>query len=107
MKGKILEEVLSHRPDRTLYHYTNQAGLLGIIRSRQIWATHTQYLNDTREFLHAVQMMSHELTVSRAAHGDESVRDVLEAMDKGLPELLVSNDEKRAALREMWESVRD
>lgn len=107
MKMKILEEVLSQRPVGPLYHYTDQAGLLGIIRGKQIWATHTQYLNDTREFLHAVQMMREELTVSRAAHGDENVRDVLEAMDKDLPEPQVSSDEERAALREMWESVRD
>jgi hypothetical protein len=107
MKRKILEEVLSHRPDGPLYHYTKQAGLLGIIRKKEIWATHTQYLNDTREFLHAVQLIRDELTVARAAHGDETVRDALEAMGRGLPEPEVSNDEKRAALREMWESVGD
>src|ERR1035437_2499175 len=105
MKRKILNEVLSHRPDGPLYHYTKQAGFLGIIRSKQIWATHTQYLNDTREFLHAVQVLRKELTLSRAAHGDETVRDVIGAMDSGLPAPQVTNDEKRAALREMWESV--
>jgi hypothetical protein len=46
---------------KTLYHYTTQTGLLGIIRDRQIWATHTQYLNDRREFLHAVDLVRGEI----------------------------------------------
>jgi len=33
-----------------LYHYTTQNGLLGIIESNSIWATHAGYLNDASEF---------------------------------------------------------
>lgn len=44
-----------------LYHYTTQTGLLGIINDRRIWATHTQYLNDRREFLHAVDLVRGEI----------------------------------------------
>lgn len=36
-------------PQGLLYHYTTQAGLIGILRSKSIWATHFQYLNDTSE----------------------------------------------------------
>jgi hypothetical protein len=32
-----------------LYHYTDQKGLLGILDSKSIWATHFRYLNDTSE----------------------------------------------------------
>jgi hypothetical protein len=32
-----------------LYHYTNQMGLLGILKDKCIWATHLRYLNDTSE----------------------------------------------------------
>jgi Protein of unknown function (DUF2971) len=60
-KRAILNDVLSRKPNGTLYHYTTQAGLLGIIESRQIWATHTQYLNDRREFLHAVDLVREEI----------------------------------------------
>lgn len=45
----------------TLYHYTDQAGLLGIIESKTIWATHTQFLNDTKEFIHAVDIINDEI----------------------------------------------
>jgi hypothetical protein len=60
-KRAIFNNVLSRKPDKPLYHYTTQAGLLGIIKSRQIWATHTQYLNDRREFLHAVDLVREEI----------------------------------------------
>ncbi|SRR6266436_1931698 len=59
-KRNILNDVLTREPDKPLYHYTTQTGLLGIIKSRQIWATHTQYLNDRREFLHAVDLVREE-----------------------------------------------
>ncbi len=60
-KRAILNDVLSRKPDKPLYHYTTQSGLLGIIRTRTIWATHTQYLNDRREFLHAVDLVREEI----------------------------------------------
>lgn len=36
-------------PTTTLFHYTDMAGLLGILRERRIWATHFQFLNDREE----------------------------------------------------------
>ncbi|KJF18043.1 DUF2971 domain-containing protein [Acidithrix ferrooxidans] len=32
-----------------LYHYTTASGLIGIIQSGQLWATHRQFLNDSSE----------------------------------------------------------
>jgi hypothetical protein len=38
------------RDDRfSMYHYTTAAGLIGIIESNVIWATHACFLNDTEE----------------------------------------------------------
>jgi len=36
----------------TLHHYTNQAGLEGILRSQSLHATHYKYLNDASEMIH-------------------------------------------------------
>jgi hypothetical protein len=36
-------------PEGLLFHYTDQNGLLGILESKSIWATHIRYLNDTSE----------------------------------------------------------
>jgi len=38
----------------TVYHYTSLNGLLGIVKNRSLWATHTSYLNDSTEFFHAL-----------------------------------------------------
>lgn len=35
--------------EELLYHYTTQAGLLGILDTGKIWATHVRYLNDASE----------------------------------------------------------
>ncbi|ARO88754.1 DUF2971 domain-containing protein [Nitrosospira lacus] len=37
-----------------LYHYTSQTGIIGIIQSRSIWATHAMALNDSSEFFHSL-----------------------------------------------------
>jgi hypothetical protein len=58
---EILDKILSELPKVPLYHYTTQEGLLGIIRNREIWATHHQCLNDIREFVHAKEMLREEL----------------------------------------------
>ncbi|MGE6320057.1 DUF2971 domain-containing protein [Pseudomonas oryzihabitans] len=42
----------------TLYHYTDQAGFLGIMQSRQLWATKIQYLNDSNEYKLALGIAS-------------------------------------------------
>ncbi len=37
-----------------LYHYTSLNGILGILRSNSVWATHASYLNDASEFFHGL-----------------------------------------------------
>ncbi len=38
-----------------LYHYTSLEGLLGIINSQSMWASHCEYLNDSSEYKHALE----------------------------------------------------
>jgi len=42
---------------KTLYHYTNAEGLLGIVDSGTVWATHSAYLNDASELQYAIGLM--------------------------------------------------
>jgi hypothetical protein len=37
----------------TLFHYTTESGLYGILRSQQLWATHYAYMNDSEELRRA------------------------------------------------------
>lgn len=44
-----------------LYHYTTQIGFLGILDTSKIWATQIQYLNDTKELQHAIDIAKTEI----------------------------------------------
>ena len=43
-------------PNGPLYHYTSQEGLMGILSSGAIWATHVLCLNDYTEYVHALEI---------------------------------------------------
>jgi hypothetical protein len=53
-------------PPNFLYHYTGQAGLLGIIKTGELWATKIQYMNDATEFGLALTMARKELDATLA-----------------------------------------
>jgi Protein of unknown function (DUF2971) len=50
-------------PPDILYHYTTGSGLLGIVENHSLWATKIQYMNDTSELSHALNMMRTRLSV--------------------------------------------
>jgi hypothetical protein len=54
-----IKELHSARPlPKTLYHYTDAAGLKGIVESGVLRATHISFMNDASEYLHAVSLLS-------------------------------------------------
>lgn len=61
-----------------LWHYTTTDGLLGIINTRQIWATDAQYLNDTRELVEGAERLAAEASTALAdpAPSSSRVRDL-------------------------------
>lgn len=78
---EVLSEFLSEMPNVTLYHYTTQQGLLGIIRTREIWATHHQCLNDVKEFVHAKGVFCEEL--AKTSPADPLVNAMCETLEDG------------------------
>ena len=84
---RILER---ERPGR-LYHYTTTAGLLGIIQQKEIWATHSQYLNDLREFRHALEIAQEELRAMRAASQDADRSCTLQQMEENTTGIEIAN----------------
>ena len=67
-----IDSFFSPTADRTLYHYTGIRGLLGIVDSRSVWASHIYYLNDSKEILHACEVLG------RLLSANESVVDATE-----------------------------
>jgi len=49
VKMKTIDEILNTNPDRILYHYTRLDGLLGIVKSKSLWASNIYYFNDASE----------------------------------------------------------
>jgi len=56
-----LERVLAAEPPTLLFHYTSPAGLIGITKEKQVWATNIRYMNDAKEVGHAVDYAKHLL----------------------------------------------
>jgi hypothetical protein len=52
-----LANLISKNPPQIVYHYTDINGLLGIIESDCIWATHVSRLNDSSEYLHGIKVV--------------------------------------------------
>ncbi|HMD71082.1 MAG TPA: DUF2971 domain-containing protein [Bryobacteraceae bacterium] len=71
--------VPSEAQEMTLYHYTTQTGLLGIITSREVWATHHQCLNDPKEFVHAKELFREEL----ASRGPSPITEAMQRTLQG------------------------
>ena len=80
-----VKEILFRQPPEILYHYTGQEGLLGIVRAKEIWASHTQYLNDQQEFRYAIEIVRDELSqmVQRA---DTQTRPFVDEMNQAMRE---------------------
>jgi Protein of unknown function (DUF2971) len=47
---------LETTPTKPLCHYTSQTGLIGILKSKAMWATDAGYLNDSQEVIYAVNL---------------------------------------------------
>ena len=59
--GKLDNYYVNIPPPPQLFHYTNGAGFLGILQTKELWATDTRFLNDRQELLYAKNLISSEL----------------------------------------------
>jgi hypothetical protein len=46
---------------KPLYHYTSLSSLIGIAKNRELWASHVYYLNDSKEIIHACELLDKTL----------------------------------------------
>ena len=44
-------------PPELLFHYTDAAGIQGIVTKDELWASHVEYLNDAQEFRYARELV--------------------------------------------------
>jgi len=68
-----------------LHHYTSAVGLEGILRSRSLWATDTDFLNDWQEIHYAAKPLigSNERTFARTIRPTILVRPMTTDRPRG------------------------
>src|SRR5260370_11711331 len=57
--------------DLLLYHYTDLAGLLGILKRHDLWLTHSRYLNDAEEMIHGTTVARKVIEQALAAQAHD------------------------------------
>jgi hypothetical protein len=61
MAESLIEALSRERPSTTLFHYTSQRGLLGILETKALWASSIHYMSDAAELSHALDWVRVEL----------------------------------------------
>jgi len=81
-----LDQLADIGPPERLGHYTDAGGALGILRNGAIWASHIRFLNDAREFAHAVEIARRYVQdLERMASGPFPLRTSLLAQLEAMP----------------------
>ena len=57
-QGAPLPSTVCSNGERVLYHYSNYYGLTGIVSSKAIWCSQIQYLNDSGELRHGLDILA-------------------------------------------------
>lgn len=60
-----------------LYHYTGVVGLLGILEKNEIWTSNIHFLNDSKEFNHAIECAKQILRIELDKAGVVDSKDSL------------------------------
>ncbi|MEQ6352810.1 DUF2971 domain-containing protein [Ralstonia pseudosolanacearum] len=82
---KAFDQLLNRKPDSpTLFHYTTPGGLIGIVESKSIWATHIRFLNDSMEFRHALKLASEVIENLTTAEENIDRHEGLRRMREGI-----------------------
>ena len=71
-------------PKDGFYHYTSPDALIGILKNKELWASHTLFLNDAMEVKHGIQV-AQELIAQRLISEEDGVAHTfLEIMQDAL-----------------------
>ena len=90
------------------YHYTDSAGLLGLVSNHRFWATNTAFLNDPSEGLHALDIAKEALLQRANSTNSEGIgalfakeasRKIARSVDT---ELYVTSFSRHADLLSQW-----
>lgn len=73
-------------PPETIYHYTTQKGILGIVPTRSMWATQAHFLNDKNEVFLTFKLLEIELSrlvgESQSSHHRSLLNEIRHNLEK-------------------------
>lgn len=75
---------MHHISTLILHHYTSGTGVLGIFASDSLWATQIRYLNDSKEFAHAMELAMSALRRLRDNRNDDKYIQLCAAVSSHL-----------------------
>lgn len=72
-------KLLIDAPPTVLYHYTSMEGLLGIVRSGNVWASDSRYLNDTTDSTYLISVLKNHVAkrITAASGSDKKAYEEL------------------------------
>jgi len=73
-----IDKFFERRPAGTLYHYTNVGSVVGIAKSRVIYASSAQYLNDSSELTFGMDLLAMAINRQADASNDSDERVFLD-----------------------------
>src|SRR3990167_8762359 len=87
-----------------LYHYTGPAACIGIIINKTFWATQIQYMNDSKEIRHAVELATHFVHSEQKIPNEvkEVMLAELEFITKGVTKTFVVSFSEHEDLLSQW-----
>lgn len=80
----LYQTVFPTQPPENIFHYTTQSGILGIIQSREMWATQVHFLNDKHEVFLTFKLLEKELKKRVGSTQTPTLRSLLVDIRKNL-----------------------
>jgi hypothetical protein len=72
-----IPDLFASKPQGPLYHYTGIGSLLGISRTKSLWASNVYYMNDSKEVIHACDVLNGVLESLQIFDPNEPEEDFL------------------------------
>ncbi len=81
----LYKKVFPEKPPETIFHYTTQKGILGIMEMRQMWATQVLFMNDKNEIFLTFQLLRLHLDRQIGKAQTPELRALLKRITSYLP----------------------
>lgn len=83
----LYQTVFPLQPPESIFHYTTQRGILGIVENHAMWATQVHFLNDKNEVLLTFKLLERELKKLAGKAQTPKLKSILNEIRRNLPRI--------------------